>query len=89
MCCASEGLVARYLFEEQHGDRIGDSNETKAPLDLYIPTAIQTQKKILSGFFPYIVFQKFKAGFVWGCHSEYYHFYSHRVSLACRTPTSL
>ena len=45
MCRASEGLVARYLFEERHGDRIGDSSETKTPLDLYIPTAIQTQKK--------------------------------------------
>lgn len=45
MCRASEGLVARYLFVERHGDRIGDSGETKAPLDLYIPPAIQTQKK--------------------------------------------
>lgn len=45
MCRASEGLVARYLFEERLGDRIGDSGETKTPLDLYIPTAIQTQNK--------------------------------------------
>jgi len=45
MCRTSEGLVARYLFEERHGDRIGDSGETKTPLDLYIPPAIQTQKK--------------------------------------------
>lgn len=57
MCRASEGLVARYLFEEQHGDRIGDSGETKAPLDLYIPTAIQTQKKSYLDF-SHILFSK-------------------------------
>ena len=57
MCRASEGLVARYLFEERHGDRIGDSGETKAPLDLYIPTAIQTQKKSYLDF-SYIFFSK-------------------------------
>ncbi len=57
MCRASEGLVARYLFEEQQGDRIGDSGETKAPLDLYIPTAIQTQKKSYLNF-SYRLFSK-------------------------------
>jgi VanZ family protein len=57
MCRASEGLVARYLFEERHGDRIGDSGETKAPLDLYIPTAIQTQKKSYLDF-SHILFSK-------------------------------
>jgi VanZ family protein len=55
MCRASEGLVARYLFEERHGDRIGDSGETKAPLDLYIPTAIQ-KKSYLD--FSHILFSK-------------------------------
>lgn len=57
MCRASEGLVARYLFEERHGDRIGDSGETKAPLDLYIPPAIQTQKKSYLDF-SHILFSK-------------------------------
>jgi VanZ family protein len=56
MCRASEGLVARYLFVERHGDRIGDSGKTKAPLDLYIPTAIQTEKKYLG--FSYRLFSK-------------------------------
>ena len=46
----SEGLVARYLFEERHGDRIGDSSETKTPLDLYIPSAIQTYDKSYLAF---------------------------------------
>lgn len=57
MCRASEGLVARYLFVERHGDRIGDSGETKAPLDLYIPPAIQTQKKSYQDF-SHILFSK-------------------------------
>lgn len=41
----SKGLVARYLFEERHGDRIGDSGGAKAPLDLCIPRVVQTYKK--------------------------------------------
>lgn len=57
MCRASEGLVARYLFEERRGDRIGDSDKTKAPLDLYIPPAIQTQKKSYLDF-SYRLFSK-------------------------------
>ncbi|MDL1964174.1 MAG: VanZ family protein [Deltaproteobacteria bacterium] len=57
MCRASEGLVARYLFEERRGDRIGDSGKTKAPLNLYIPPAIQTQKKSYLDF-SYRLFSK-------------------------------
>ncbi|MBW2741458.1 MAG: VanZ family protein [Deltaproteobacteria bacterium] len=58
MCRASEGLVSRYLFEERHGDRIGDSGETKTPLDLHIPTAIQTQKSYLGFSYSFRLFSE-------------------------------
>lgn len=37
----SDGLVARYLFDERRGNKVGDSSGTQPPLDLEIPTVIK------------------------------------------------
>jgi len=41
----SDGVVARYLFDERRGNKVRDSSGTHTPLDLYIPGVIQTYKK--------------------------------------------
>jgi VanZ family protein len=40
----SNGLIARYLFEERKGDKVGNDSKTSTPLDLYIPKNIHTHE---------------------------------------------
>lgn len=37
----SDGLVARYLFDERRGNKVGDSSGTQTPLDLEVPQVIK------------------------------------------------
>jgi len=42
----SNGLIARYLFEERKGDKVGNDSKTSTLLDLYIPKNIQTRENV-------------------------------------------
>jgi hypothetical protein len=41
----SDGLVARYLFDERRGNKVSDSSGTKPPLELEIPRVIKTHNR--------------------------------------------